>query len=456
MVERVQREHGLKIKRNFHLKPAQVIVLGFATVIICGALLLMLPQASVDGHSLPFIDALFTATSAVCVTGLVVVDTGTYFTIFGQVVILMLIQIGGLGFMTLATLLAMLVGKRISLSNRIAIQESLGQNEISGVVRVTKYVFYLTVITETLGMLFLAFRFVPIYGERGWYLALFHAVSAFCNAGFDLFGGYRSLTPFVEDPFVLIPIMSLIIIGGLGFNVIFDILKTRNFRKLSLNSKVVLSITATLLLFGFLFIFVAEHNNPDTMGNLSLKGKILGSAFHSVTPRTAGFNALPTDKLYTPTIMLTIILMFIGGSPSSTAGGIKTTTFGLVLVSILGIIRGEEDTTLFHRRVAKETVMRAMAILGIAIAINLVMLMLLTIFEPHIDFLQLFFEEVSAFGTVGLSMGITPNLSPVSRLVLILTMFMGRVGVLTFVLAIARKQQSHKALLHYPESKIIL
>ncbi len=440
-----------------HLSPAQVLVIGFAALIFLGAFLLTLPISSSNGDTLSFVDAIFTSTSAVCVTGLVVVDTGTYFSLFGQIVILLLIQIGGLGFMTMATLFALLIGKRISLKNRLIIQESLGSSEISGVVRITKYIVYLTFTIEALGAFILSFRLIPLYGySKGVYFSIFHSISAFCNAGFDLFGGFRSLTPFVEDPFISLTIMGLIVLGGLGFNVIFDVLKCRSFKKISLNSKLVLLITGLLLSIGFVMIFALEYNNPETLGPLSMKGKVLASAFHSVSPRTAGYNSLPMDKLTMPTILITLFLMFIGGSPGSTAGGIKTTTFGLVILAILAVIRGEQDSVIFKRKIARDATMRALAVLGIATSIVLVMLCILCITEHQSDFLSILFEVVSAFGTVGLSIGLTTKLTVIGKLALAFTMFMGRIGVLTFILAIASNQQRHKTVLHYPEGKIIV
>lgn len=446
-------ESSQKVRKR--LKPSQVMVIGFALVIIIGAILLTLPISSATGERLSFADALFTSTSAVCVTGLVVVDTVTYFSLFGQVVILLLIQVGGLGFMTMATLVALLIGKRISLKSRLLIQESLGKSEISGVVRITKYVVYFTIFMEGLGAFLLSLRFIPLYGfSKGLYFSIFHSISAFCNAGFDLFGGFRSLTPFVEDPLVILTIMGLIIIGGLGFSVIFDILQNRSFKKISLNSKLVLTLTGILLFVGFVFVFAFEYANPQTIGNLSFKGKLLASAFQSVTPRTAGYNALLIDQLTMPTLLLTMIFMFIGGSPGSTAGGIKTTTFGLVILSMISVIKGDPDSVIFRRKVARDATMRALAVLGVAFAIVIMMVMILSISEKQVDFMVILFEVVSAFGTVGLSMGLTTNLTVIGKLALTFTMFMGRIGVLTFVIAISNRQQGFKALLHYPEGKI--
>ncbi|MBN2898114.1 MAG: Trk family potassium uptake protein, partial [Clostridia bacterium] len=320
--------------RRKELRPGQVLGLGFALIILIGALLLALPIASRDGHSIGLVNALFTATSAVCVTGLVVVDTGTYWTMFGKGIILLLIQIGGLGFMTMATAGAFIMGRRIGLRNRLIMQEALNQMSLSGVVRLTKYVIMTTFAIEGVGALLLSFRFIPEFGlRRGIVFSLFHSISAFCNAGFDIMGNYTSLTAFVSDPWVNIVIMGLILIGGIGFSVIIDVARNKRYRKLSVHSKLVLVTSGILLLIGFVLFLAIEWNNPATLGELSLSGKVLGAAFQSVTPRTAGFNTIPIDQLETPSKLITMVLMFVGGSPGSTAGGIKTTTLGIIVLT---------------------------------------------------------------------------------------------------------------------------
>ncbi|BEP28610.1 TrkH family potassium uptake protein [Helicovermis profundi] len=444
--------------RNRNLNPAQVLVLGFLSVILIGTFLLNLPIASNSGRSIGFVNALFTSTSAVCVTGLVVVDTGTFWTTFGKVVILLLIQIGGLGFMTMATSIALIVGKRISLKSRMIMQEALNQFTISGVVRLTKYIIYATFLIEGVGAFFLSLKFIPIYGlKKGLFFSVFHAISAFCNAGFDIIGNGKSLTPFVGDGIINITIMTLIIVGGLGFTVVIDMIKTRNFKRLSLHSKFVIFLTLILLSTGFILVFILEFNNPLTLGNLPLKDKILAALFHSVTPRTAGFNTLDMGSLKVPTQFLTIVFMFIGGSPSSTAGGIKTTTFGLVILHVISVIMGKDDTEIFKRRISREAINRALAILSIGISVIILITMILTITETSLSFLDLFFETVSALGTVGLTLGITAKLSIFGKLAIAATMFFGRLGPLTIVIALARrKQNGKKGLIRYPEGKIIV
>ncbi len=440
---------------RWKLRPAQVFAIGFALIIGIGAILLNLPIMTVSGERVGFINALFTATSAVCVTGLVVVDTGTYWNTAGQIVIILLIQIGGLGFMTMASLIAMIIGKRISLQGRLMMQESLNSYNISGVVRLTKYVVILTFVIEAIGALLLSIRFIPQFGMgRGIYLSIFHAVSAFCNAGFDLMGNFTSLTSFVEDPLVNFTIMGLIICGGLGFAVILDLLNFRTYKRWTLNTKIVLTTTAVLLLFGFLTTVLLEWTNPNTLGNLSFGGKILASLFNSVTPRTAGFNTLPMDLLRPATLVIVISLMFIGGSPASTAGGIKTTTIALVFLHIFCITQGKKDTEVFRRRIQREALDRALAILGIGISIIVLILVLLSITEPAADFMEIMFEAFSAFGTVGLSIGLTGKLSLFGKIIIAFAMFFGRLGGLTIVFALANRQHDYYKQLRYPEGKV--
>ncbi|QEK13640.1 Trk family potassium uptake protein [Crassaminicella thermophila] len=422
-----------------------------------GGILLSLPIASNNGHSVGFINAIFTATSAVCVTGLVVVDTGTYWTVFGQTVIILLIQIGGLGFMTMATFFAIIFGKKITLRERLVMQEALNQFNISGIVRLTQYVLITTFTIEGVGALLLSFKFIPMYGiSKGIGLSIFHAISAFCNAGFDLIGGFRSLTPFADDLLINVVICFLIITGGLGFTVIVEILQKRNFKKFSLHAKLVLYITGILLLLGFVAVFILEYNNPDTLGKLTFKGKLLSAMFHSVTPRTAGFNTLPTDKLTTATIFITMVFMLIGGSSGSTAGGVKTTTAGVIVWTIISIIKGKDDTEVFNRRIPRDIINRSLAVVGIAMLLVIFVTMILSITEKGHSFIEIFFEATSAFGTVGLSLGITPKLTWIGKIVLSLTMFAGRVGPLTIALALARQQQKNKGLIKYPEERVIV
>lgn len=447
-------ELNLKPKRE--LNPAQILVLGFAVVILLGGMLLNLPFSSVDGISVGFVNAIFTATSAVCVTGLAVVDTGTHWTLFGKIVILVLIQIGGLGFMTMATAISFVMGRKISLKSRLVMQEAFNQSTVSGIVRLTQYVLGFTLLIEGVAALLLMTRFIPMYGwKTGIFFGIFHSVSAFCNAGFDLVGNFRSLMPFVTDPVINITIMALIIIGGLGFGVVTEVVNVRKFKKLSLHSKVVISMTIALILAGFVLILLFEYNNPDTFGGLSWPQKILAAFFQSVTPRTAGFNTVDMAKYSISAQLFTIILMFIGGSPGSTAGGIKTTTFGLIIAQVVSVIIGKEETEIFKKRIPAEAINKALALFSVAMFIVLSVTMILSITETGHSFMDLIFETTSAFATVGLSLGVTPTLSIPGKLIIALTMFAGRLGPLTLIMALASRQ-AKKSKIRYPEGKILV
>jgi len=448
------------IKEKYSLNPAQILVLGFLAIIIIGAGFLTLPAASASGESVGFINAVFTATSAVCVTGLVVGDTATYWTLFGKGVILILIQVGGLGFMTMATLIALLVGRRISLKERLLMQEALNQFTISGVVRLTKNIIIATIAIEAVGAAFLSFRFVPIYGwAKGIGFAVFHSVSAFCNAGFDLMGNFGSLTGFSDDALVTLSIALLIILGGLGFTVLVDIFefgtaKSRLNRRFSLHSKLTLYMTCILIIFGFITFFAFEFNNPQTIGNMSVKGKLLSSIFHSITPRTAGFNSIAMDGATLSSKFITIILMFIGGAPSSTAGGIKVTTFGVLLFTMVSMASGRDETEIFKRRIPRDIVNRALAVVSASMTVVITGTILLSFTESGLDFMDILFETTSAFATVGLSLGMTPNLTSAGKIIISFIMFIGRLGPMTLAIAVAHRQQKRKKLIKFPEGKV--
>lgn len=447
------------LRKRLKITPTQLIVAGFATLIFLGAFILNLPIASRDGQQVGFINALFTATSAVCVTGLVVVDTGTHWTVFGQVIIAALIQIGGLGIMTMSTLLALLVGRRITLRERLLIQESLNQFDLEGLVRLTKNIIIATFAIELVGAILFSFVFIPDYGlKKGIAFGVFHAITGFCNAGFDLIGEFRSFTPYVNNFIININTMALIIIGGLGFSVwtdVYQIFKDRSMKNITLHSKVVLGTTAFLILFGAAFIFAIEFNNPGTLKDLPLSGKVLASFFHSVSPRTAGYNTLDMTALTTPTKFLTIILMFIGGSPGSTAGGIKTATAAILVLTVIAVVKGKDEPEVFERRLPNYLVYRAMAVAAISLSLVVFVTMMLSITESA-DFMTLFFETTSAFGTVGLTLNYSPNLSLIGKLIISITMFAGRVGPLTLVLAFAQRASRNKGNLKYPEDRIMV
>ncbi|MGD2197404.1 TrkH family potassium uptake protein [Lysinibacillus fusiformis] len=441
------------LKEN--LDPAKILVLGFAILIFIGAFLLTLPIATEDGKGLAFLDALFTATSATCVTGLVVVDTGDTFSLFGEMVILILIQVGGLGFMTFATFLFVLLGKKISLKERLLLKEAFNTNSTAGVVRLVKRILIFTVITECIGGILLAVRFsfdMPI--GQAVYFGFFHAISNFNNAGFDLMGEFNSLTDYVDDPIVVLTICSLIILGGLGFIVINELYEYRQIRAFSVHTKVVLSTTLILIVGATILIFFFEYSNVKTLGPLSPTGKGLGALFHSVTPRTAGANTLSMGDLTHATLFLTIFLMFIGGGSGSTAGGIKVTTFAVLIITALSQLKGKEEVVLFKRRIVIENILKALTVAMSGIMIVVVVTFMLSITEKGYVFIMYLFEATSAFGTVGLSMGLTPELSPIGRFIIILTMFVGRLGPLTLGFAITkrRKQEAYRR----PKGKIMI
>ncbi|OPY62745.1 TrkH family potassium uptake protein [Pelotomaculum terephthalicicum] len=446
--------YGEQQKRlTLRATPSQVLVVGFASLILTGAVLLTMPAAVRPGQEISFLTSLFTATSAVCVTGLVVVDTGTHWTTFGQVVILALIQVGGLGFMTMATFFAMLMGRRIGLRQRLIIQESLNQTNIAGIVRLAKYVLLFTFTTEFVFAILLAIRWSTDLGWRkGLWFGLFHSISSFNNAGFDLFGGFKSLTGYTGDITVNLCITTLIILGGIGFSVIVDVLRhNKDFRHLSLHTKMTLSVTGLLLVTGTLIIYFLEMDN--TLKTLSPAGKALAAYFQAVTPRTAGYNTLDMGALRSATQFFIVILMFIGASPGSTGGGVKTTTIGALAIAVWSMAKGKENAEVFQRRIGPEQIYKSVAIILLATILVASVSLLLSITE-NADFLAVLFEATSAFGTVGLSMGLTPELTSAGRIIIMLTMFLGRVGLLTVIFALANKQRSTP--LRYPEEKIMV
>ncbi|MDU5083304.1 TrkH family potassium uptake protein [uncultured Tissierella sp.] len=437
---------------RFKLDPPRVLALGFGSLILIGAILLNLPIATQNGESIGFLNALFTSASAVCVTGLVVVNTGLYWSLFGQVVIILLIQMGGLGFMTMATIGALVIGKKITLKERLVIKEQLNQETMSGLVKLTKYVILSTFVIEGMGALLLSTRFIPIYGTvKGIWFSIFHAISAFCNAGFDLTGD--SIAPFVGDFTINMTISALIILGGLGFYVYIDISRNRSFKKLSLHSKLVLSITGVLLLVGMIIILLIEYNNPLTLKPLNIFEKLIASFFQSVVPRTAGYYSVNLAGLYDTTVFLMIILMFIGGSPGSTGGGIKTTTFGTLILTTIGVIKGNKDIVAFRKRISYDVINRSLAISTVGMILILGVSFILTVTEPA-NFLDVLFETTSAFATVGLTRGLTPNLTDFGKVMIILTMYIGRVGPLTMAYVFARKSKAGN--FRYSEGNIMV
>ena len=417
---------------NRKLRSSQIILFGFAGVILVGTLLLLLPFATRNGQSASFGDALFTATSAVCVTGLIVQDTASYWSGFGQSVILLLIQIGGMGVITVAAAITMASGKKISLMQRSTMQDAISAPQVGGIVRFTGFILKGIFLFELLGALVLMTVFIPEYGVKGIWLAVFHSISAFCNAGFDLMGinsPYSSLTAYAAHPVVNITVMLLIVIGGIGFLTWQDIRQNGiRIQRYRMQSKVILATTGILLLIPALYFFFFEFS-AEPMGK-----RILLSLFQSVTPRTAGFNTTDLTALSETGQTLTIGLMLIGGSPGSTAGGMKTTTAAVLIACAIAIFRRRENGRFFGRRISDETVKNAVTVFLMYISLFLVGGMIISRVE-NLPILTCLLETASAIGTVGLTLGITPGLHAVSKLILICLMFLGRVGGLTLIFA---------------------
>jgi trk system potassium uptake protein TrkH len=445
----------INIGKNLKFTPVQILAIGFAGVILAGAILLSLPVSSADGKATPFIDSLFTATSAVCVTGLVVLDTGTHWNYFGKTIIMLLIEIGGLGFMSFATLIALLLGKKITLRERLVMQEAMNSFSLQGLVKMAKYILVFTFSIQFAGALILSTQFIPTYGmAKGFYYGVFHSISAFCNAGFDLIGNFQSLTPFSENLVIILTIAALIVVGGLGFAVWSEIYSYKRFKKLSVHTRIVIISTAALIIIGWILMLMFELNNPATLGPMSVKGKLLNSLFASVTPRTAGYNSISTAEMTTAGRFLTIILMFIGGASGSTAGGIKVTTFSIIILTVISIIKGREDTEVFQRRISSDIVRKSFVITTLAVILVILVTMILTITESGASFEYIFYEATSAFGTVGLTLGLTPELSFIGKIVLSFTMYCGRLGPLTLALALASSNNSNT--IRYPEDKVLV
>jgi trk system potassium uptake protein len=423
--------------------PALVLIYGFAAMIAIGTVVLMLPVSSAAGTWTPLLDALFTATSAVCVTGLVVVDTGTYWSDFGHVVIVLLIQAGGFGFMTSSTLLLLLVvRRRTRLRDRVLVQETMGRGELGNVGGLVKRIAIFTLLAEGVGALIVAgalFGQGLGLGQAGWY-GLFHSVSAFNNAGFDLMGalGESSLRGQVHDFAVLGSIGVLIVLGGVGYAIVEDVLRNRRWDRLALETKVVVLTTIALLVAGTVTIAVTEWNNPLTLGNLPDEQRVLNAIFESVTLRTAGFSALDTAALLDPTLFVVMALMFIGGASGSTAGGIKVNTFSVLLIAIVSTALGKPSAEAFGRRIQHAVVYRALSVALLSISLLFLLAFTLEVFSDE-GFVDVLFEAVSALGTVGASRGITANLPDPAHLVIILAMFIGRLGPLTLVLALTAR-----------------
>ena len=445
----------LNLRKSTKLKGVQILALGFLAVILIGGIILTLPISSASGESTNFLDALFTSTSAVCVTGLITLDTGTHWSMFGQTIIMFLIEIGGLGFMSFTTLIAIILGKKITLRDRLILQDAMNTFNIQGLVKMVQYVLTFTITVQLSGALLFSTQFIPEYGiGKGLFYSLFHSISAFCNAGFDLFGNFSSLTNYSSNWVVLLVVSALIIIGGIGFAVWIEIYNFKSIKKLSLHSKMVILVTAILLVGGTILMFIFEHNNPNTLANMSMGDKIVNSFFAAVTPRTAGFNSISTAGMTNAGNFLTILLMFIGGSPGSTAGGIKTTTIGVLLVTVICVIRGRDDAEVFKKRFPKELIYKAFTLFFIGGVLIIGATMLLSYTEQGASFLSLLYETTSAFGTVGITLGLTQQLTEIGKVLIMIMMYLGRVGPVTVVLSLMRNKKNNGV--RYPEGKILI
>lgn len=447
------------VKLNFFNTLSKKMVFGFILLIILGTILLSLPIATVHQQGTAFIDVVFTAASATCITGLTVVNTAAHWSIFGQLVILGMAEIGALGYMTFAVLLFNIIRRHRSmgLSTQLLVKESLNLENLSDTKSVMKYVIGLSAFFQIGGVFLLAWDFVPRFGwKRGLYVSVYHSVMSFCNAGFDVFG--NSLMAFQNDSYVLIVTIILIVGGGLGFLVWRDLLLYHERKRLSLNSKLTLTTTGTLFVLGFVILLVTEGNLSSLAGKMSWVNRTVNTLFLSVTPRTAGIITLPTDSLHSGSIFLIMILMFVGGTPGSTAGGIKTTTFGVLMLQSIAQLRGREDVEFSKRRFSQANISRALLLVFLASIVITLATLVLTQTEkiPQGYGLEyIVFEVLSAFGTVGLSLGLTPHLTVIGKVIIMILMFVGRVGIFTSLYALS-KRQTRVSRLRYPEENILI
>ena len=448
------------MKKRVSLSTTQMIMLSFLLAIFIGSFLLMLPFATADGKSVSYVDALFTATTSVCVTGLVTVPTVSTWSVFGQVVILILIQIGGLGIITILSGLMISFHKKMGLGDRILLQDAFNLNSMSGIVRFIKKVLIGTFIVEGVGALLYMTVFVPEYGTRGIWISVFNSVSAFCNAGMDIIAE-NSLCSYAMHPMINFVTCMLIVLGGIGYIVWWDLIRvTKNFKKqkfkcyrnLSLHSKIALLSTAVLIFAGALLFLAFEYNNPQTMGDFPVSGKIQASLFQSVTTRTAGFATVPQENLTDSSAIVSLLLMFIGGSPVGTAGGVKTVTIAILLMSAFATIRNNDDVVLCKRTISKQAIGKAVAVVSMSFIIAFVSTVLLSAVSgaPALD---VAYETFSATATVGLTRNFTPTLSLAGKLIVIVTMYLGRIGPISLVIAFNTKHK-RKNIIKNPVEEI--
>ena len=440
-------------KKKFTLSTTQIILLSFLAVILIGSVLLALPISSVSGDAVPYLDALFTATTSTCVTGLVTLPTVSTWSVFGQIVILLLIQIGGLGVITVMSGLMILLNKKMGIGDRLLIQDAFNLNSMSGLSQFVKKVLFGTIIIEGIGAILYMIVFIPEFGARGIWISIFNSVSAFCNAGIDIFAE-NSLCDYATNPLINAVTSVLIILGGLGYIVWWDVLrvmKSRSgknikvFKHLTLHSKIAITVTAGLIFVGAIFIFIFEYANPLTIGGLSLFDKIQVSFFQSITTRTAGFASIPQENLTNASATISIILMIIGGSPVGTAGGVKTVTFAILVCSAFATIRNKKSATLFGRRISEESIKKAVAVVVAFLTICTASTVLLMA-TNSVSAFDAVYETVSATATVGLSRNLTSTLNELGKLIIIVTMYLGRVGPISLAVAIGSKNESQNVI----------
>lgn len=454
-------------KKNIRWNTLRITAVGFLGIILIGGVLLYLPVSNT--RPIAFMDALFTSVTSVCVTGLVTVTPASQFTLFGKVILLLLIQIGGLGVIACTTLFFFLLGRRITLRERVMLQESYGADRLGGIVRLVRKIILGTLVVEGCGAFLYAFQFVPEYGPvKGIWFAIFHAVSAFCNAGIDILGE-NSLGDYVSNPIINITTILLIILSGIGFTVWFDVIENGKklvhreapgkwwFTRLRLHSKLALLMTALLITVGTVFVFFAEYGNPDTIGGMSFGDKVLASVFQSVTTRTAGFYTFSQGAMHDESKLFCSVLMFIGGSPGGTAGGAKTTTFAMLFLACLTFVRGGNDTECMGRRISVANFRTGFCVVMVAFSVFLTGTIAILVLEPDgIPMVNVVYEAASAVGTVGLTADLTPHLGRASQGVLMVMMYMGRLGPLTLALTFAGKTHPRDKVRRLPKEQIMV
>ncbi len=456
-MEKIENRFKLKYALSKFFTPPRIIIFGFLLIILIGTAFLALPFSSKNGETVGFMPAFFTSVSAVCVTGLSIVDLTTTFNPFGHVIILLLVQVGGLGFMIISSSIYLMLGRKISLKNKIHLIDETAEYDMTDLRTLVSKIVIMTLIVEGLGIILLSIAFAKYFpaGVSVWY-GIFHSVMAFCNAGFDIIPSSESYMPFYSDPFFLLVNAVLIILGGIGFIAINDIWKNKRLRKCRLQTKVVFGVTAIIIVLSTVLYWLFEHNNPQTLGGMNAADGVLNAFFHAVSSRTAGFNAFSARDLSQSSVALNIVLMFIGASPGSTGGGIKTTTVFILVAVIVSTVRQKKQIVVGKRQIGKVSISKAASVIMLALTVMVISLLLLTISDGgNFTNQQLLFEQVSAYSTCGLSIGVTPGLSVWGQLIIILNMYLGRIGVLTFFLAFSDKERKADATaIKYPEANI--